>query len=180
MEVHNTKIPGVKIIVPDIFNDGRGLFYESYSKRSYEKFSICNNWVQDNMSFSKKKGTIRGLHFQYPPHTQTKLIHVLEGTIYDVVVDLRKDSPTYKKWESYILSVEDCLLLVPKGCAHGFCTMEPDTRVSYKNDAFYEPSSEGGVRWDDPDLGIPWPAESPILSDKDKVLPPLSDIRSPF
>ncbi|MBD3390797.1 MAG: dTDP-4-dehydrorhamnose 3,5-epimerase [Chitinivibrionales bacterium] len=181
MQVHQTELSGVLVLEPRVFGDHRGFFFESYSHREFTKHGIDITWVQDNHSLSRQKGVLRGLHFQRPPHTQTKLVRVVAGSVYDVVVDLRKDSRTFGTWQGFELSAREFkMLLVPKGFAHGFCTLEPDTEVLYKNDAFYEPSAEGGVRWNDPGLDIPWPVAQPIISGKDAALPLLKDLASPF
>jgi len=181
IEIEKTTLNDLLLIKPKVFIDHRGFFYESYSQRDMKDAGIDITWVQDNHSLSREKGVLRGLHFQNPPHTQTKLVRVIHGSVYDVVVDLRKDSPTFGKWEGFEISADNFLmLLVPKGFAHGFCTLEPDTEVLYKNDAFYEPSSESGVRWNDPTLNIAWPVENPVISAKDSKLSNFADLESPF
>jgi dTDP-4-dehydrorhamnose 3,5-epimerase len=181
MELAKTSLRDVYLVKPEVFSDNRGFFYESYSRRDLKDHGLDLNFVQDNHSMSREKGVLRGLHFQRLPYTQTKLVGVIHGSIYDVVVDLRKSSPTFGKWEGFEINARSYeLLLVPKGFAHGFCTLEPDTEVLYKNDAFYEPSSESGVRWNDPTLDIAWPVANPILSEKDAALPFFKDLDSPF
>jgi dTDP-4-dehydrorhamnose 3,5-epimerase len=177
MELTPTSLSGAYLIGQTLFQDPRGFFLEIYSTRAFAERGLTLEFVQDNCSFSKEKGVIRGLHFQAAPHAQAKLVWTLTGSVYDVIVDLREDSPTFLKWEAFELSASKPLMLfVPKGFAHGFCTLEPDTRVFYKVDIPYAPKSEGGVRWDDPDLGIAWPTDAPILSEKDRRLPLLSEI----
>ncbi|MRR14018.1 dTDP-4-dehydrorhamnose 3,5-epimerase [archaeon] len=170
-------LPGAFVIEPDVFHDNRGFFLESYNRKSFEDNGITAGFVQDNYSFSRHRGVIRGLHFQYPPHSQAKLVMVMSGKIFDVIVDLRKDSPAFRKWFGLELGSSPFrMIYVPRGFAHGFCTLEDDTHVIYKVDALYNPDSDGGIRWDDPGLDIPWPAEDPILSKKDSMLPFLSEI----
>ncbi|HVN72249.1 MAG TPA: dTDP-4-dehydrorhamnose 3,5-epimerase [Desulfomonilia bacterium] len=177
MKLIETPLKGAYIVEQTLYSDLRGFFLEIFSAKSFDEKGMHMDFVQDNCSYSKDKGVIRGLHFQNPPHAQAKLIWVLTGSIYDVIVDLREDSPTFLKWEAFMISsLEARMLFILRGFAHGFCTLEPDTRVFYKVDAPYAPKSESGLRWDDPDLSIPWPTDSPILSDKDKILPTLRDL----
>jgi dTDP-4-dehydrorhamnose 3,5-epimerase len=177
-------LPGVVIIEPRVFSDSRGYFYESYSRRDMELIGIAEEFVQDNQSCSEK-GVVRGLHFQsrYP---QGKLVRVLRGAIYDVVVDIRKQSPTFGKSAGFELSARDVRMIwVPLGFAHGFLSLEDNTEVLYKTTNFYYPEFDAGIRWNDPDLGISWPLaqygiSATITSDKDAKLPLLKDIESPF
>jgi len=174
--VEDTKLPGVKIITPKVFGDNRGWFMETYSARDLKKYGIEADFVQDNRSFSAKKGIIRGLHFQKPPFTQAKLLTCLRGAILDVAVDLRTQSPTYLQWISVELTEENKKqLFIPKGFAHGFLTLTDDVEIMYKCDAFYAPEYDGGIRFDDPDLGVDWGIRNPILSEKDKNAPFLRD-----
>lgn len=174
--VEDTKLPGVKIITPKVFGDNRGWFMETYSARDLKKYGIEADFVQDNRSFSAKKGIIRGLHFQKPPFTQAKLLTCLRGAILDVAVDLRTQSPTYLQWISVELTEENKKqLFIPKGFAHGFLTLTDDVEIMYKCDAFYAPEYDGGIRFDDPDLGVDWGIRDPILSEKDKNAPFLRD-----
>jgi len=150
---------------------------EVFNAPVLERHGLGAAFVQDNCSLSRRAGVIRGLHFQRDPHAQAKLVWVVTGSIFDVIVDLRPGSRTRFKWESFILTDErPCMLYIPKGFAHGFCTLKDDTRVFYKVDSPYNPGSEAGIRWDDPDLGIPWPTVSPILSEKDARLPLLREL----
>ena len=176
MNVVKTSIDGVVIIEPRIFEDERGYFYESFSQREFEE-KVCNTvFVQDNQSKSTY-GVIRGLHFQRPPYTQAKLVRCTKGKVYDVVVDIRKDSSTYGKWFGIELSPENNRqLLIPRGFLHGFQTLTDDVIFSYKCDNFYNKESDGGVAYDDPDLGIVWPIEEKILSEKDKNHPTLKEL----
>jgi len=141
----------------------------TYDEKIFKEYGINNKWVQENHSLSKNKGIIRGLHFQFPPYSETKLIRCIRGAIMDVFVDLRKNSPTFGKWDSIVLSEENNkMVLLPRGFAHGFCTLTKDSEVLYKVDNYYTPEFESGIRWNDPDLNIKWPVEQPILSEKDK------------
>jgi dTDP-4-dehydrorhamnose 3,5-epimerase len=176
-----TELNGAYIIEPVVHKDHRGFFLESYSRKVFEDAGIRADFLQDNHSLSKQKGVIRGLHFQNPPHAQSKLIRVVKGSIYDVIVDLRKKSPTYGKWFPVEISADNFkMLFVPTGFAHGFCTLEENTEVIYKVDAFYAPDSDAGIRWNDPDLKISWPVTDPVISEKDKSLPFLRDIENQF
>lgn len=174
MKLTETPLAGAFLIETVFHQDGRGSFLEVFNAGALAALGLEPRFVQDNCSLSRDTGVIRGLHFQREPHAQAKLIWTLTGAVYDVIVDLRENSPTFLTWAAFELSEDKpCLLFVPRGFAHGFCTLKPDTRVFYKVDALYAPKSEGGIRWDDPDLAIPWPADSPILSDKDMRLPTL-------
>jgi dTDP-4-dehydrorhamnose 3,5-epimerase len=171
-------IPDVRLITPRRFGDHRGWFTETWSRRTLD-IAFC----QDNMSLSAEMGTIRGLHFQKPPHAQAKLIMVLQGAILDVAVDIRRASPTFGQHVAVELSAAaGNQLLIPRGFAHGFCTLEPGTQVMYKVDDFYAPESDAGIFWADPDLAINWPVrvDQAHLSPKDLGLPRLKDIESPF
>ncbi|NSL52677.1 dTDP-4-dehydrorhamnose 3,5-epimerase [Calidifontibacillus erzurumensis] len=177
MKVKETIFEGVFILEPHVFHDNRGFFMESYNKKLLEENGINIDFVQDNHSFSKDAGVLRGLHYQLEPKAQTKLVRVGMGAIFDVIVDIRKKSKTFGKCFSIILSEENKRqLLIPKGFAHGFCTLVPNTIVMYKVDNYYDPEYDRGIRWDDPDLGIDWPVSIPILSEKDKKLPFLKNI----
>ncbi len=181
MKFIETSISGAFVIEPRIFNDQRGFFTETYNKRVFEDNGFRVDFVQDNQSFSKEKGVLRGLHFQKPPYAQTKLVRTLRGSVYDVIVDLRKSSATFGKWIGVELSAENMkMLLVPKGFAHAFCTLEPESVVFYKVDNFYAPKSEGGIIWNDPVLDIKWPFKDILLSDKDRLLPLMSEIGDVF
>ncbi|MFD0697771.1 dTDP-4-dehydrorhamnose 3,5-epimerase [Paenibacillus sp. GCM10027628] len=172
----STKLHGLLIIEPDIHEDHRGFFMESYSKLKYAELGIITSFVQDNHSLSVGAGVLRGLHYQVNPKAQTKLVRVVSGAIYDVAVDIRKESPTYGQWVGVILSeTNKRQLLVPKGFAHGFCTLVPNTQVLYKVDEYYSPEHERGIFWNDPDLGIVWPTSKPVLSDKDLKYPLLKE-----
>jgi dTDP-4-dehydrorhamnose 3,5-epimerase len=181
MEFIKTKIEGVVLVKPAIHGDSRGFFLESYTARDFKKAGIDVDFVQDNHSMSAETGVLRGLHCQYPPFAQTKLVRAIRGSIFDVVADVRTGSPTYGTWESFELTESNfMMLLVPAGCVHGFCTLSPLTEVQYKVDNYYSPQHDTGIIWNDPDLGINWPTRSPVLSEKDKKLPLLKDFVSPF
>lgn len=183
LEIKALPISGVKQIVPPSFSDTRGFFSETYNAEKLKKFGLAAPFVQDNFSFSKEMGTLRGLHYQTPPFEQAKLVSVLRGKIFDVVVDFRKGSPTF----GVSLSVELCAakreqLFVPVGFLHGFLTLEPNTEVMYKVSKHYSQTHDGGVRFDDPTLNIAWPTvcEDFILSPKDSRLPLFHEVSSPF
>ena len=177
MRITETELAGAFLIEPDVYTDERGFFLESYNLESFDGLGITARFVQDNYSFSRKKGVIRGLHFQYPPHSQAKLVWVVTGAVFDVIVDLRESSATRGRWISVELGSSPLkILYVPRGFAHGFCTLADDTRVLYKADNAYAPEADGGIRWDDPDLGVSWPVTRPILSAKDGKLPFLKQI----
>jgi dTDP-4-dehydrorhamnose 3,5-epimerase len=172
MNLIETRLQGVFLIEPKVFGDHRGYFTESYSARKFAELGLDFNLVQDNESLSVEAGTLRGLHYQLNPKAQTKIVRVLQGAVYDVVVDIRKDSPTFGQWESFILSEDNKRqLVVPRGFAHGICTLVPNTKLFYKVDEFYSPEHDRGILWNDPDLNIPWPTANPILSEKDKNQP---------
>lgn len=182
-EFVQTPLPGVWEITPKRFGDHRGFFSESYSSKVFAEHGIDLVFVQDNHSVSATVGTVRGLHFQSPPHAQDKLVRCGKGKIFDVAVDIRKGSPTYGKWVGVELSAENGRqLLIPVGFLHGFVTRTPDCEVQYKCTDFYAPHCDGSIRWDDPTIGIEWGLgdNQPILSDKDAMAPLLSGFDSPF
>ena len=183
MEVIKTEIEGVFIIEPKVFGDERGYFFESFNEREFsEKTGLNIHFVQDNESKSRY-GVLRGLHFQLPPFTQSKLVRVVNGKVLDVVVDIRKGSPTYGKYEMCELTEENHRqFFVPKGMAHGFVVLSNTAVFQYKCDDFYHPEAEGAIAWDDPDIAIQWPvsANDVILSEKDKHHPLLKDFDTPF
>ena len=181
MQFTTTRINDLIVIQPDVHGDHRGFFLESYSREQFEKAGIPAAFIQDNHSSSSSTGVLRGLHFQKPPFAQAKLIRVTRGSIIDIAVDLRKSSPTYAKWLKFELTEDNfTMLYVPAGFAHGFCTLAPDTHVQYKVDVPYTPESDSGIHWNDPDIGIEWPAADPILSAKDAALPLFKENPSPF
>jgi dTDP-4-dehydrorhamnose 3,5-epimerase len=175
-ELLTTPIPGLIEIFPKIFPDNRGYFFESFRQDWLSSLGIEQHWVQDNQSFSQK-GTVRGLHFQHAPFAQAKLVRVISGKVLDVAVDLRKDSPTFGKSYSTILDSErNNLFYVPVGFAHGFAVLE-DAVFVYKCSNYYHKASEGGITWNDPALGIDWGVSDPIISEKDKHWPTLSEFK---
>lgn len=171
-------VPGPVLIEARRFGDARGFFLESWSARDFAALGIPDLFVQDNHSLSAAIGTVRGLHFQVPPHPQAKLVRVLRGAILDVAVDIRRSSPHFGRHVAVVLSAANARqLYVPAGFAHGFCTLEPDTEVAYKVSDIYAPACDRAIAWDDPDLALPWPvgAGEAILSDKDRRAPRLAD-----
>jgi dTDP-4-dehydrorhamnose 3,5-epimerase len=180
MDIKTTPIEGLLIIEPQVFTDPRGYFYESYNKEKFVAAGINIEFVQDNQSLSQK-GIVRGLHFQAPPFDQGKLVRVIQGAVLDVAVDIRKNSPTYGQNFSIELSAQNrTMFYIPPGFAHGFETLEDNTIFLYKCTDVYNKQSEGGLLWNDPELGIKWQTSNPLISDKDKILPLLKDLLSPF
>lgn len=183
MNVQTMDIPEVKLLTPQQFGDERGFFSEVYNRRQLLQFGIDIEFVQDNQSLSRDKGTLRGLHFQTPPFAQDKLVRVTRGAILDVAVDLRRESPTFAQHVSAVISAKEWnQILVPVGFAHGFCTLEPDTEVLYKVSNYYSPEHDRGVLWNDPDLAIDWPVnvDEVILSAKDQAQPRLAEMKELF
>ncbi|MBS7543123.1 dTDP-4-dehydrorhamnose 3,5-epimerase [Ancylobacter oerskovii] len=174
----------VTLLKPRRFGDARGWFCETYSETAAEAAGITVRFVQDNQSYSSLAGTIRGLHFQRPPHAQAKLVRCLRGSVMDYAVDVRRGSPTYGRFIATKLTAEGGeQLFIPEGFAHGFLTLEPDVEVAYKVSDIYAPHCDGGIAWNDPEIGIDWPlpaGAAAILSDKDRALPLLRDFDSPF
>jgi dTDP-4-dehydrorhamnose 3,5-epimerase len=181
MQIEKTSFEGLLVLRPKVFRDERGFFMETFRADFFERLGLEQPFIQDNHVRSEEKGVLRGLHFQLPPQAQTKLVSVVRGAIFDVVVDLRRVSPTYGKWQSFVLSAENQQrLLVPKGFAHGYMTLEEGTEVQYKVDAYYAPLSDSGILWNDPDLAIIWPDFSPRLSEKDQCLRCFREFSTPF
>ncbi|SDS29219.1 dTDP-4-dehydrorhamnose 3,5-epimerase [Paenibacillaceae bacterium GAS479] len=181
MNIVTSKLNGVLIVETDVFGDNRGFFTESYNEQKFRQAGIEHNFIQDNHSLSQEPGTLRGLHYQLSPKAQTKLVRCISGAIYDVVVDLRKQSSTFGQWQGFILSeANKRQLLVPKGFAHGFCTLTANTQVMYKVDEYYSKEHDRGIRWDDPELGIDWPTTKVMLSDKDKIHPGIHEAEHNF
>ncbi len=175
MNVIATKLPGVLIIEPKVFGDARGFFKETWRQSLYNEVGIKEQFVQDNLSFSTR-GVLRGLHFQNP-HAQGKLVSVVQGEVYDVAVDIRVGSPSFGQWEGVWLSGENhTQLWIPPGLAHGFCVLSDTVYFTYKCTDVYTPAAEGGIIWNDPDIGIEWPIDDIVLSDKDKMYPRLKDV----
>jgi dTDP-4-dehydrorhamnose 3,5-epimerase len=181
VKVQELKLSGVYRLEPKVHMDARGFFMESYNSLFNQELGFHCTFIQDNQSLSIDVGTIRGLHYQLNPKAQTKLVSVVSGAIYDVVVDIRRTSPTFGQWVGEVLnSKNNRQLLIPHGFAHGFCTLEPQTRVLYKVDDYYSPEHERGILWNDPLLDIEWPTKQPILSDKDLTLPHFKDAELNF
>lgn len=180
MEFNKIYIEGPLVIQPKVFYDERGYFYESFSAKEFGAAGINLPFVQDNQSLSHT-GTLRGLHFQAPPFEQGKLVRVLKGAVLDVIVDIRKNSPTYGKFFSIELNDRNFTMFwIPPGFAHGFATLADHTIFTYKCTGYYDKASEGGLLWNDPNLGIQWNMDEPLLSEKDKLHPTLKNLNSPF
>jgi dTDP-4-dehydrorhamnose 3,5-epimerase len=181
MRFVSTEFPGLYILEPKVLEDPRGFFLETYSRQLFEKNDLKYDFVQDNHARSNHKGVLRGLHFQIPPAAQTKLVRVTRGSVYDVAVDIRVGSPTYGKWLGIVLSEENFRqLLIPRGFAHAYQSLEDVTEFQYKVDAAYAPEYDSGIHWNDPSLAIEWPIRDVILAERDRSWPTLSEIRSPF
>ena len=175
MKIHTTEIPGALVLEPKVLGDQRGFFLETYNQQRFEDAGIELTFVQDNLSYSQR-GVLRGLHFQNP-NAQGKLVQVLEGSVFDVAVDIRAGSPAFGKWVGVELSAENKQqFYVPPGCAHGFCVLSEAALFAYKCTDLYNPEADGGIAWDDPDIGIRWPITSPLLSAKDERAPRLRDL----
>ncbi len=183
MDIRTLQIPGPVVLIPKKFDDARGFLSETYSDEVFSKNVATLRFVQENHSYSKRTGTIRGIHFQIPPHAQGKLVRVVRGAIFDIAVDLRVGSPNFGRCATTELSAENwSQFWIPVGFGHGFCTLEPDTEVIYKLTAPFHPDSERGIAWDDPDLAIAWPLgqREPHLSDRDRQNPRLADTPAYF
>ena len=183
MKVERLAVPDVLLIEPRRFADARGFFSEVWSRRALTDAGLDVEFVQDNHSLSTEVGVVRGLHYQMPPAAQGKLVRVVRGAILDIAVDIREGSASYGQHVARVLSAENWQQLwVPRGFAHGFCTLEPDTEVLYKVDAYYDRAADAGIAWDDPALGIEWPVDpaEAVLSEKDSRAPRLADIPPPF
>ena len=182
MEIEKTALEGVLILTPRRFGDDRGFFCESWNKTRMAEAGLDYDFVQDNHSLSMTVGTLRGLHYQSPPHAQAKLVRCGRGRLWDLAVDIRQGSPTFGQWFGTELSFENGRqLMIPTGFLHGFVTLEPETEIIYKCTDVYAPDCDGAVAWDDPDLGIDWPLKGgPVLSAKDTAAPQLSQIDNPF
>ena len=175
MNLIKTKLEGVYILEPRVFGDERGWFMETYSKIKTPEIAACD-FVQDNHSYSKEKGILRGIHFQNGEHAQSKLVRCIRGAVLDVAVDLRKGSPTYMQWEAVELSAENKKqLFIPRGFGHGFLTLTEDVEFVYKTDNYYNYESDRSIIWNDPDIGVDWGTENPVLSEKDSSAPRLRD-----
>ena len=175
MKVTETKLKGVLIIEPQVFGDARGWFMETYSKKKTPQIEC--DFVQDNQSFSAQKGTLRGIHFQKPPMEQAKLLRCIRGAVMDFAVDLRPESETYKEWVGVELSAENKkLFFIPRGFGHGFITLTDNTEFVYKTDNYYSPEHDAAILWSDPDIGIDWGTDNPIISEKDEKAPLLREL----
>ena len=181
MKITKTKLEGVVIIEPDVFGDNRGFFMESWNKKKMEEAGLYYDFVQDNHSKSTVRGTLRGIHFQKGDKAQAKLVRCVKGAVLDVAVDLRKNSPAFKQWVGVELSGENKKqLLIPRGFGHGFVTLTDDVEFLYKADNYYAPEADAGIRWNDPEIGVEWGIDNPILSEKDKKNPFLKDCKELF
>lgn len=180
MTLTPTSFSGAYIVDPQVFTDNRGWFLESWNRETFATAGLDIDFVQDNHSKSCARA-LRGLHFQAPPHAQAKLVRCVRGSVWDVIVDIRRDSPTYRRWEGVTLTAESHrMVFVPIGFAHGFCVLSDGAEVQYKCSDFYAPDSARGIAWDDPGLAIDWPVADPVLSDQDRMHPPLTDDINPF
>jgi dTDP-4-dehydrorhamnose 3,5-epimerase len=172
MRFQETPLSGAYLIELEPVGDPRGFFARAWCAREFSEQGLDSGTVQCNLSFNHQRGTLRGMHYQIPPHAETKLVRCIRGSIYDVIIDLRPESPTYTHWFGAELSADNrSMLYIPKGFAHGYQTMEDNTEVFYQVSEFYRPGSEGGVRWNDPRFGIEWPLEVSVISAKDQALP---------
>ncbi len=180
MEIVETKLKGVVVLKPKVFEDARGHFFESYNEKLFKEAGLNLNFVQDNQSLSQR-GVLRGLHFQNPPHAQGKLVRVITGSVFDVAVDIRTGSPTYGQWFGQELSGKNkWMMYIPEGFAHGFATLEDNTIFAYKCTNFYNKASEDCILWNDPQLNINWNLENPLLSEKDLQGKLFGDFKSQF
>jgi dTDP-4-dehydrorhamnose 3,5-epimerase len=181
MQIRETGLPGLCILTPKVHRDHRGFFLESFREEFFQALDEPVHFVQDNHARSEEAGVLRGLHYQAPPAAQNKLIWVSRGAAFDVVVDLRRASPTYGKTYSLVLTADSFLrLFIPKGFAHGYMTLEPGTEFHYKVDHYYSPEREGGLRWNDPALAIDWPKGEMIMTERDKNWPLLAELSAIF
>jgi len=179
MKFIETALPGAYVIEPELLEDERGCFARTWCVREFEEMGLVSSFVQSSIAFSIRKGTLRGMHFQHAPHEEVKLVRCTQGAIFDAIVDMRPGSSTFGRWIGVELSARNRrMLYVPEGFAHGYQTLEPDTEVSYQMSRFHAPQAAGGIRWDDPEIGIEWPeVESRTLSAKDRGgLPTLSEL----
>ena len=168
MEIKSRKLKGVFEIILNPLVDNRGFFMRTFDFKMFKEAGLDRDWVQENHAKTKKKGVIRGLHFQLPPHTETKMVRCVRGAVLDVFVDIRKGSSTFGQWDAIELSEENKkMVFIPRGFAHGYCTLTENSEILYKVDNFYSPQAEAGLLWNDEKIGIPWPIETPILSEKD-------------
>jgi len=172
MEFHETAVAGAYLVTPQPVEDERGLFARTYCEREFGGAGLNTRWVQCNTSYNRARGTLRGMHYQTAPHEEVKLVRCTRGALYDAIVDLRPDSPTYKAYAAAELTADNrAMLYIPGGCAHGFLTLADNTEVFYQMGAFYAPGAGCGVRWDDPAFGIPWPEPVQVISERDAQYP---------
>ncbi len=172
MMFHETKLKGAFVIEPELLSDERGFFARTFCKREFENHGLNSNIVQCNISFNKKKGTLRGMHYQASPYEEAKLVRCVKGAVYDVIIDLRPNSKTFAQWISVILSEKNRkMLFVPEGFAHGFITLEDETEIIYQMSEFYQPDYSRGIRWNDPFFNIYWPVEVKVISERDNNYP---------
>ena len=175
MKFSQTPIHGAYTIELEPFQDQRGFFARSWCKKEFKKYGLAHNFVQCNISCNKKKGTVRGMHYQTTPHQEIKLVHCIQGSVYDVIIDLRKDSPSYLQWFGTLISFENKkMVYIPAGCAHGYQSLQDNSAVYYHVSNFYAPSFEKGIHWKDPLFSIQWPIKNAIVSEKDNNFPFLS------
>ncbi|MBN1120913.1 MAG: dTDP-4-dehydrorhamnose 3,5-epimerase [Anaerolineae bacterium] len=180
-DIRPLNLEGVYEITLNPHGDKRGYFVETYRAEFFAAHGLQTEWVQENQSLSTRKGVIRGLHFQKPPYAQAKLVRAVIGTVFDVFVDLRKDSPTYGQWGGVELTAEKFnMVYIPRGFAHGFCTLTADVMAAYKVDEYFNAESEDGLMWNDPAVGIAWPCADPLLSGRDQKWGPFEAFESPF
>jgi dTDP-4-dehydrorhamnose 3,5-epimerase len=173
LKLTETELAGVYLIELDARRDERGTFLRTFCRESFQELGLPADFTQHNLVSNDARATLRGLHYQAPPHAEVKVVQCVRGSIYDVVVDLRRDSPTFGQWQAVQLSAaEPRLLYVPENMAHGYMTLEPETQIAYLHSAAYAPPAERGIRWNDPTLAIDWPLGDPILSERDRNLPP--------
>lgn len=180
MKIEELRLAGAYLIELSPHTDHRGHFVRTYDRAVFAQHGLQVDWLQEGESYSRRQGTVRGLHYQRDPHGETKLVRVLRGRVWDVIVDVREGSATRGEHLAIELAADDGkLLYIPRGFAHGLCTLTDDSVVTYKLDALYEPRAQAGILWNDPELAIPWPCSDPIISDKDRELPPLRDCELP-
>lgn len=181
MKKIETTLKDLYILEPQLFGDNRGWFMETWTKKTLEELGLYYDFVQDNESYSCVKSTLRGIHFQRGDKAQAKIVRCTKGSVLDIAVDLRPSSPTYLKWEAVVLSAKNKLqLVIPRGFGHGFLTLTNEVVFSYKADNYYSPEADGGILWNDPDIGIVWPVEHPVLSKKDACAPLFKDTVTGF
>lgn len=181
MDFKPLALDGAYLITPPAYTDARGYFMVAYQQDLFSRHGLATDWVQDNQSLSRQRGIIRGFHFQTPPYAQAKLVRVLDGEVMDVIVDLRRSSPTFGQWHHTMLSAENRqMIYIPRGFGHAFQVVSDSATVLYKVDNVYAPDSQGGLIWNDPTLNVPWPVAQPLLSEKDGQLPALTAFESPF